>query len=297
MKVAITGSHGLVARHLIPALERAGHQVRPVVRGNPGAGELHWDPAADELDRAALDVDAVVHLAGVGIASKRWNDEHKRQLLTSRVDGTTLLATALAAATTKPAVFVSASAVGYYGDRGDEECSESTASGRDFLSELCRQWERSTEAASAAGIRTVCLRTGVVQAADGGALRPQLPLFKLGLGGRLGDGRQWVSWIAIDDEVGAILHALGDERVRGPVNLTAPEPVRNSSYTQTLGRVLGRPAVLAVPAPALRVALGREMADELLLISQKVTPGVLSATGYDWRQPALEPALRSLLGR
>ena len=171
----------------------------------------------------------MIHLAGVGIASRRWNEAHKRQVLESRVQGTTLLATRIAAATTKPSVFISASAIGIYGERGDETLSEASPPGRDFLAGVCDQWERSTRAANDVGVRTVLLRSGVVQAADGGALKPQLPLFKLGLGGRLGDGQQWLSWIAVDDEVGAIMHALGNDRVQGPVNLTAPEPVRNAA--------------------------------------------------------------------
>ncbi|HWG74224.1 MAG TPA: TIGR01777 family oxidoreductase [Acidimicrobiales bacterium] len=297
MKLALTGSHGLIARHLVPALEQRAHQVVRVVRGRPGPGEVHWDPATAELDRGAIEVDAVVHLAGVGIASRRWNDAHKRAVLDSRRHGTHLLAERLAEAATKPAVLVSASAIGYYGDRGEEELTEPSAPGDDYLAGVCRQWEESTAPARQAGIRTVLLRSGIVQASDGGALKPQLPLFKAGMGARLGSGRQWTSWISIEDEVGAILHALDDERVSGPVNLAAPEAVRNATYTQVLGRVLHRPAVLAVPAPALRIALGREMADEILLVSQKVIPGVLDATGYDWRQPALEPALRALLDR
>ena len=297
MRVAITGSHGLIARHLIPALERSGHQVLAIVRGNPGVGEVHWDPATGDLDPTAVEVDAVIHLAGAGIASRRWNAAHKRAVLDSRRKGTTLLAERLAESTAKPAVLVSASAIGLYGDRGEEDLTESSPPGQGYLAEVCRQWEDSSAPARDAGIRTVLLRTGIVQAGDGGALKSQLPLFKAGLGGRLGNGRQWTSWISIDDEVGAILHALADERLVGPVNLAAPGTVRNATYTRVLGAVLGRPTVMAVPAPALRIALGREMADEMLLASQKVIPAVLEATGYDWRQPALEPALRAILDR
>jgi uncharacterized protein (TIGR01777 family) len=307
VRVAVTGSHGLIGRHLIAALTGGGHQVVRVVRGSPGnggataggGGSLGWDPGAGRLDRAALDVDAVVHLAGVPIAGRRWNAAHKRAVRDSRVQGTSLLAAELAARPDghRPAVFVSASAVGFYGDRKDEVLTETSPPGEGFLADVCRAWEEAARPAADAGVRTVCLRTGIVQAGDGGALGPQLPLFKAGLGARLGSGRQWVSWVSIDDEVGAILHALTHDEVTGPVNVVAPAPVTNAAYTRALARVLGRPAVLSVPAAALRLALGAEMADQMLLASQRVVPEVLARTGYDWRHPQLEPALRHLLGR
>lgn len=299
MRVAVTGSHGLIGRHLVPALVAAGHDVIRVVRGDAGEpGAVAWDPAAGQIDAAALaGADAVVHLAGVGIGERRWNPDHKRAVLDSRVQGTTLLAEAVARLDPRPAVLVSASAIGYYGDRDDELLSESSPSGSGFLADVCRRWEAATSPATAAGVRTVSLRTGVVQAAGGGALATQLPIFRLGLGGRLGRGRQWVSWISIDDEVGAVLHALGDARVEGPMNVTSPAPVTNAEYVATLGRILGRPAVLAVPPLALKVALGPEMASELLLASQRVAPGVLEATGFEWRHRYLEEALRAVLSR
>ncbi len=299
MRVSVTGSHGLIARHLIPSLQRAGHQVVPVVRGAPGPGQVSWDPEVGSLDPAAVEVDAVVHLAGVPLAGRRWNAAHKRAILDSRVQGTTLMAQRIAGATrgARPGVLISASAVGVYGDRGDETLTEGSRPGDGFLAGVCRQWEEATAAAAAAGVRTVLLRTGIVQAADGGALKAQLPLFRAGLGARLGSGRQWVSWVSVDDEVGAIVHALGDDGLEGPVNVVAPAPVTNAAYTRSLARALDRPAVLAVPAAALRLALGAEMAGEMLLASQRVVPEALARRGYAWRHPDLERALRDLLGR
>ena len=303
MKVAVTGSHGLVARHLMPALRRRGDLVVPVLRRGAASdhaepGTISWDPAAGQVQPDAFaTVDAVIHLAGVGIGDHRWNTAHKQDVIDSRVKGTTLLADTLASLDTGPRVLLSASAIGYYGDRDDELLTEASPSGAGFLADVARRWEEATLPASKAGIRTVLLRTGLVQAADGGALKTSLPLFKLGLGARFGRGRQWWSWISIDDEVAAILHALDDASIHGPVNLTAPEPVTNAEYTQTLGRVLGRPAVLPAPALALKAVLGAEMATELLLSSQRVQPSVLRQTGFEWHYRTLEPALRALLGR
>lgn len=296
MKVAITGSHGLIGRHLAANLEGAGHQVLRVVRGSPGAGEAAWDPSAGRLDASTVEVDAVVHLAGVGIAARRWNDAHRRAVLDSRVQGTSLVASRIAESRAKPAVLVSASAIGFYGDRGDEALTERSAEGQGFLPRVCRSWEGATRPAIEAGVRTVLLRSGIVQSADGGALKPQVPLFKLGLGARLGSGRQWVSWVSIDDEVGAILHALRTETLSGPLNVVAPSPVTNAAYTAALAEAVHRPALLAVPAPVLRAALGRQMADEMLLTSQRVTPDALTASGYDWHHPSLQPTLKALLG-
>lgn len=298
MKIAVTGTHGLVAGHLLPALRAAGHQVTALVRGTPNTGQIRWEPDAGELDPAALaGVDAVIHLAGVGILSRRWNDDHKRKLLDSRVKGTALIAERIADLEHKPAVLLSASAVGYYGDRGDEILTEDSVQGAGFLADLCARWEASAAPAADAGIRTVNLRTGIVQAAKGGALGTQLPIFKLGIGGRLGRGAQWVSWISVADEVGAILHALGADDLSGPVNLTAPEPVTNKDYTSALGRVLHRPAVMAVPALAIKAVLGAEMADEMLLGGQRALPSALERSGYHFRHPRLESALRAVLQR
>jgi uncharacterized protein (TIGR01777 family) len=297
MKIAVTGSHGLIARHLLPALDAAGHQVVKVVRGQAGAGELHWDPAAGELDGDALEgVDAVVHLAGKGIFG-RWSETHKAEVRNSRLQGTALLADRLAGLSRKPATLVSGSAVGYYGDRGSEVLTEVSQRGRGFLADLVEDWEAATAAAEDAGIRTVKLRTGIVCAADGGALKLQLPVFKLGVGGRLGSGEQWFPWVSIDDEVGAILHALDHDSLSGPVNLAAPEPVTNAEFTRALGEVLHRPTALAVPAVAIRTVLGREMADETLLVSQRVQPVALDASGYRFRHPEVRGALRAVLDR
>lgn len=296
MKVAVTGSHGLIGRRLLGELRSAGHDVVRVVRGAEGDAAARWDPEAGTIDVTRLQgVEAVVHLAGVGIGDRRWTADHKRAVLDSRLRGTTLLAETLAALQPRPRALLSGSAVGFYGDRDDELLAETSPSGSGFLADVCRRWEAATAAAEAAGIRTVHLRTGIVQAADGGALARQLPVFKLGLGGRLGRGRQWVSWISLEDEARAIRHALEDERVAGPLNLVGPAPVTNAGYTAALARVLGRPALLAVPAPVLRLALGREMADELLLVSQRVEAGVLTRTGFRWSHPTLEDALRAEL--
>lgn len=297
MKVALTGSHGLVARHLTPALDAAGHQVLPLVRGPASRGQVHWDPAAGELDPDALgDVDAVVHLAGKGIFG-RWTATHKREVRASRLEGTRLLAERLAGLGRKPAVLVSGSAVGYYGDRGSEELTEVSTRGEGFLAQLVEDWEAATGPAEEAGIRTVKLRSGIVCAADGGALKAQLPVFKLGLGGRLGRGEQWMSWISVDDEVGAILHALGNDGLTGPANLVAPEPVTNAAFTRALAGALHRPAVLAVPAVALKAVVGQEMADEMLLASQRVAPVALESSGYRFRHPELRGALDAVLSR
>ena len=304
MRIALTGSHGLVARHLAPVLRRRGDVVVPVLRGGtdapsaPEPGTISWDPAAGTVNPAAFEgIDAVIHLAGVGIADRRWNAAHKRAVLDSRVAGTTLLARTLAALPDGPRTLLSASAIGFYGDRDDELLTEASPSGSGFLAEVARKWEDSTLVAAQAGIRTVMLRTGLVQASDGGALKASLPIFRVGLGARFGRGRQCWSWISVDDEVGAIVHALDREAVSGPVNLTAPVPVTNAEYTRILGHVLRRPAVLPAPPLALKAILGTEMATELLLSSQRVEPSVLERTGYEWRHRTLEPALRALLER
>ncbi len=297
MQIAVTGTHGLIARHLIPALEAAGHQVTALVRGEAGPGQVHWDPDAGVLDAGDLaGIDAAIHLAGVGIFS-RWSTEHKRRMLDSRVKGTHLLATRLAGLDPKPAVLLSGSAVGYYGDRGDEILTEESRQGGGFLADLCARWEGATEPAVTSGIRTVLLRTGIVQAGDGGALGTQLPIFKLGAGGRLGSGRQWTSWITIDDEVGAILYALRKGDLSGPINLTAPEPVTNRTYTKVLGQVVHRPALLAVPGLVIKAVLGAQMADEMLLGGQRALPAALERSGYRFSQSDLDSGLRSVLDR
>lgn len=297
MRIAITGSHGLIARHLMPALRREGHDLLALVRSEAGPSEAHWDPDHALLDVATLaGVDAVVHLAGVGVASRRWNDSHKAAVLDSRVRSTTLLVRTLAASREGPKVLLSASAIGYYGERGDADLDESSSAGTGFLAEVCEQWEAATRPAADAGVRTVMIRTGLVQAGDGGALAPQLPLFKLGLGARIGSGKQWTSWVSIDDEVGAIVHALASSDLDGPLNVVSPNPVTNLEYTKVLARVLRRPALLSVPVPVIKVALGAEMAEQTLLMSQRVHPAALERSGYSFRHPDLEDALEDALG-
>jgi uncharacterized protein (TIGR01777 family) len=297
VKVAVSGAHGLIGGALVDRLSRAGHDMVRLVRVEPGPGEVRWDPGAGQIDAASLEgLDAAVHLAGVGIGDRRWNEAHKRRVLDSRVQGTGLLASALAALDRPPAALLSASAIGIYGDRGDEILTEESPTGTGFLAELCVRWEAATGPAERAGIRVVHLRSGIVQATSGGALGKQLPLFRFGLGGRLGSGRQYVSWISLHDEISAIEHALSTETLRGPANLTAPDPVTNAEYTAALGAVLHRPAALRVPRGALRLALGREMAAEMLLGGQRVLPAALEASGFRFEQPALPAALRDLLG-
>jgi uncharacterized protein len=298
MKLVVTGSHGLIGTALVPALEGAGHTMVRLVRGSAMTGEVRWDPAAGVLDPTLLEgVDGAINLAGEGIAEKRWTQEQKLRILDSRVNSTDLLARGLAQLDPKPTVLVSGSAIGFYGDRGDEELTEESSGGTGFLAELVRKWEAATAPAQEAGIRVVFVRTGIVLSARGGALKKQLPLFKFGVGGRLGSGRQYQSWISIDDQIGAILHALSADRISGPVNLTAPMPVTNREFTATLGRVLGRPTLLPVPRFALSLALGGQLATEVLLASQRVLPATLQATDYQFRHPGLEAALRAALGR
>jgi hypothetical protein len=301
LTIAVTGASGLLGRTLIPFLTTGGHRVRRVVRGRVAPGDIGWDPAAGRLDAAALEgVDAVIHLAGESIAGSRWSPEQKQRILDSRTRGTTLLAETLARLTHPPRVLISASAVGIYGDRGDEVITEEThlRAGPDsmFVEQVGHAWEAATAPAERAGIRVVRTRIGIVLTPAGGALEQMLPLFRLGMGGRLGSGRQIMSWIGIDDVVGAMHHVLMTESLHGPVNVTAPEPVTNSDFTTVLGAVLGRPTFCAVPAGALRLALG-DLADELLLAGVRVLPGRLQQSGYAFRHPSLERALRHVLGR
>ena len=297
MIVAVTGSSGLIGRALVPALEEHGHEVRRLVRRAPsGPHEVRWDPAAGTIDEAGLSgIDAAIHLAGEGIAEKRWTEEQKRKILDSRVQGTTLLATTLARLDPKPRVLLSGSAVGWYGNGGDEVLTEATPQGEGFLPDLVAQWEAAAQPAVDAGIRTVFLRTGIVLSPDGGSLGKQLPLFKLGLGGPVGDKRAYWPWIALDDWVAAALHLLAADGVSGPVNLTAPNPARNKEIARAIGKALGRPAVLPVPKLGPRLLLGRELADALLGDSQRVVPERLLASGYEFRHPDVEGALRSML--
>lgn len=267
----------------------------PFVRRPAAPGEISWDPDAGRMDPAPLgELDAVVNLAGAGIGDHRWTESYKRRILESRVRGTTLIANTLASGA-GPRVLLNASAVGYYGN-GDQPVDEGSPAGDDFLAGVVAAWEDATSPAEHAGIRVVRMRSGVVLSAQGGALRPMLQLFKLGLGGRFGDGRQWMSWISIDDEVAAIEHLLTSD-VHGPVNLTAPNQCRNADFAKTLGAVLGRPAVIPVPRFGPRLLLGKERANALLFGGQRVRPRALEADGYAFRHTDLEPALRELLGR
>lgn len=293
--VLVTGASGMVGKSLAAFLTTGGHRVRRLVRHAPRNGdEFRWDPERGELDPAALDgVHAVVHLAGENIAGRRWSDAQKARILGSRIAGTRLLVDALRAAKRAPRTFVCASAVGIYGDRGDELLTEQSAPGTGFLAEVCAQWEG--EARRAEHVRSVQLRFGVVLSPAGGALAKMLLPFQLGAGGRIGNGRQWMSWIALDDAVGAIHHALFAEALEGPVNAVAPQAVTNAEYTRTLGRVLRRPAILPMPAFAARLAFG-ELANELLLASQRVQSTRLQQTGYGFAYPELEGALRHQLG-
>lgn len=294
-RIAVTGSSGFVGSALVPFLSAGGHEVVPLVRGGRGGG-IAWDPANGTIDAAALEgLDAVVHLAGESVASGRWTAARKRRILESRAAGTRLLAETLARLERKPRVLVAASAIGVYGDRGDERLDESSAPGAGFLAQVCREWEEATGAAERAGIRVVHARVGIVLGAAGGALRRMLLPFRMGAGGRIGNGRQWMSWIALDDLLGVLGHAIFDESVRGALNAVAPEPVINAELARTLGHVLDRPAVAPLPALAVRLVFG-EMGRELLLSSQRVESRALERTGFELRHPRLEGALRFELG-
>jgi hypothetical protein len=298
LRVGVTGSHGLVGTALVPFLTTGGHRVVPIVRGAAADPEaIRWDPAHGLQDAARLSgVDAVVHLAGENIAARRWTDAHKAAVRQSRVEGTRRLCEALAALPHPPRVLVAASATGFYGDRGAEVLTEESSPGSGFLAEVCREWESATRPAEQAGIRVVHLRFGMILSPRGGALGKMLLPFKLGVGGPAGSGRQFVSWVAIDDAIGAVLHAVATEGLRGPANVVAPAPVTNAEFARTLGRVLSRPALVPFPAFAARLAFG-ELAEALLLASARVMPAKLQASGYRFRFADLEGALRHLLGR
>lgn len=298
MRVLVSGSSGLIGSELVQRLKAEGHEVTRLVRRLPGPGEAGWDPKEGTADAPALEGhDAVVHLAGAGLGDHRWTESYKAEILHSRKEATLLLSRTLAGLERPPRVMVSGSAVGFYGDRGDEELTEESGPGAGFLAEVVGQWEAATGPAEEAGIRVVHIRSGIVQSPKGGSLgRLKLP-FKLGLGGRIGSGRQWLSWVSIDDEVGGILHLLQRDDVRGPVNVTAPYPVRFEEYAKALGRALGRPAVIPTPTLALELMLGRELVREMLLGGQRVLPARLLASGYRHRHPRLEGALAELFTR
>jgi uncharacterized protein (TIGR01777 family) len=295
MKIFISGASGLIGKRLVEQLQQNGHDVVRLVRRAASTGEIMWDPKAGVLSASALEgADAVIHLSGAGIGDKRWTSSYKREILESRTITTNLIATTIANMNRKPSVFLSGSAIGIYGPRGDEQLTEVSTDGTSFLADVCKQWEDAAKPASDAGIRTVLLRTGIVLTTKGGALKKQLPLFQLGLGGKFGNGKQWQSWISIDDEVGAIEHLL-TANVSGAVNLTAPNPVTNAEFTSTLARVVKRPAILPIPPFAPKAILGGELADALLFTGQRVIPAALNASGYQFVHPTLEVALRALL--
>ncbi len=296
MNVLVSGSTGLIGSALVPALTNEGHRVVRLTRSGDDGDAVRWDPSAGVIDAARLEgIDAVVHLAGETLMG-RWTPAKKARIRDSRVRGTRLLAEALAGLPRPPGVMVSTSATGYYGDRGNELLREESAPGTNFIARVCQEWETAADPAREVGVRVVHPRFGIVLSTEGGALAATLPIFRLGGGGRIGSGRQYWSWIAIDDVVGAILHALESDSLEGPVNVVVPDPPTNAQYTRTLGRVLNRPTIFPLPGPVARVALG-QIADELLLASARVEPAKLRESGYEYRYPELEGAFRHLLGR
>ncbi|MGO8864018.1 MAG: TIGR01777 family oxidoreductase [Acidimicrobiales bacterium] len=297
MKVAITGSKGLIGSALTPHLRSEGHEVVRLVRGEPEAGDVLWNPKSGTIEIEKLrGVDAVVHLAGAGVGDHLWSARYKETILSSRVDGTSTLAEALSRMSDPPSVLLSASAVGYYGSRGDELLTEESGPGSGFLADVCEKWEAAASAVSGAGIRLVVARMGVVLSGAGGALKKQLPAFRLGVGARLGRGSQQLSWITRRDAVAAIAHLLRGDGPSGPINLTAPRPVSNATFTHALGHALHRPAVLAVPQAILRLVVGAEMTSEFLLASQRAVPKRLLKDGFIFADDELADALRTALG-
>jgi len=295
VRIAITGSTGLIGTALVTRLQQEGHDVVRLVRRPPrAAGEVTWDPERGTVDLAGLrGVEAAVHLAGAGVGDHRWTDEYKRTIRNSRVLGTRTLVAALTTLDPLPSVLVSGSAVGFYGDRGDEELTEASDGGQGFLADVVRAWEAETEPAAAAGIRVALARTGLVMSPEGGAFGRLLPLVKLGLAGPLGDGRQWWPWITLEDEVSALVFLLTND-VSGPVNLGSPQPARNGEVTRALGRVVNRPALIKAPRFALRLALGEFSAD--VLASQRMLPHRLVDAGFGFRHPDLDSAARWVVG-
>lgn len=290
MRIGVTGASGLLGTALVPVLRADGHVVVRIGRGQDA--DVRWNPAAGQLDVAAcVGIDAFVHLAGASVG-QRWTTAHRREILDSRVAGTTLIARTAAALSPRPRVLVCASAVGFYGDAGDVVCDESTPAGHDYLAQVCQAWESSADAARAAGIRTVSLRFGVILSRRGGALGRLLRVFRLGAGGQVGSGRQWMSWLSEEDAIGIVRLVLESEALSGSVNATAPSPVTNAEFTATLARAVHRPALFHVPAPALNLMFG-EMARATLLASQRVSPRRLLAAGYEFRHATLESALRA----
>ena len=295
MRIAITGSSGLVGTALIKAIEARGDTAVRVVRGHAGSDDVSWNinEGTIEADKLA-GVDAVVHLAGAGIVDEKWSPERKKLVLESRTKGTALMATTLAALGDKPRVFVSGSAIGFYGDRGNEVLTEQSPRGNGFLSDVVVAWEAEAQPAIDAGIRTAFIRTGVVLSANGGALKEQLPFFKVGIGGKIGDGKQYWSWVSITDEVNAILHII-DSDLSGPVNLTSPNPSTNADFTKALGKALGRPTFMPTPKPAVQFRLGKEAAEEMLYFSARIQPEALLQSGFAFSHPTIEEAFNAIL--
>ena len=297
MKIIISGASGLIGKPLVKKLSLAGHEVVQLVRRTPNANESRWNPATGQIDASVIDgADAVIHLSGAGIGDRRWTTKYKQELVESRTKSTALLASTIANCAKKPGVFLSGSAIGIYGPRGDEELTEQSSNGSSFLADICKQWEAAAKPAVDAGVRTVYLRTGIVLTPLGGALKKQLPLFKLGLGGKFGDGRAWQSWISLDDELAAIEHLL-TAKVSGAVNLTAPNPVTNADFTTTLARTIKRLAILPIPKFGPQLLLGAELADALLFTGQRVMPAELLKSGFVFKHSTIEVALRALLNK
>ncbi len=296
-RVVVSGSSGLIGTALVTSLKADGIAVTRLVRRTPGVGEARWSPDDATIDASAFEgATAVVHLAGTSIGAKKWSDAQKRDILDSRTKGTALIARTLAGMDRPPNVFVSASAVGFYGDRGDDELDEASTLGKGFLAEVVREWEAAAASSlDQSSVRVVYPRTGIVLSTRGGALGQQLLPFKLGLGGRLGSGKQWLPWITITDTVRAIRHLLATETLRGPVNVCGPNPVTNAVFTKALGQALGRPTLIPIPLPALRLLYGSELVQELLLSSSRAKPTKLVQSGFSFNEPDLASALRVLL--
>jgi len=299
LTIAISGSSGLIGTALTTRLRADGHTVMPMVRTTAREGEIHYDPRAGQLDPEHLiGVDAIVHLAGAGIGDRRWTAAYRREILESRTLSTSLIARSMAEVVNRggPRTLLSGSAIGFYGATDDQELNERSDAGDGFLADVCREWEAATSPADDAGIRVAHLRTGIVLSPAGGALKKLLPLFRFGLGGRMGSGRQWQSWISIDDQVGAIAFLLTAD-ISGPVNLTAPTPVTNSEFTKVLAQALSRPALLPIPSFGPRLLLGRDLADALLFTGQRVLPDRLTEAGFAFEHSTLAEAFASLLRR